>query len=721
MGTKTRVSAAVLVAAACVYFVTRTPQAESPRMATVEPPTADVELVGAAVLSAAEDPAMEAVRRSPVAEKPPVGVPTVAGTKVLRVVLDGITEENARMTRVTLTGVDERDEWPAEIRDSWPCQGLTSEFDLDPFFASVAERDGDLRVDELEVQVDHPLYVLETTRVPLSSGVELESGRTVYEAQVRLVPAAVMHGHLVRENGDPASEGLVGALLLEGGFPEEDIAGTVDCAADGAFELRVRASGTYALASHEEGRRPTTTRVEALVGTRIDVGTIVLESGHTIAGHVLRQGKPVTGATVSLTSRTVLYYADPADVEKGMNPLINARRTLATKARSVRLVWVESQFELLRQGASVDENGAFAFGGLGPVEYLLRMGELAEAHASVGGGWEDTGREEMVRINGGKPALAVRAPQHGVVLEFTWTLIRFELAGDLESEDKGRLQLRTKTANPTDLSLLPKPLPKNISIMPEFYSGEFQLSGDVPVFVLQAPPNKHMTGEVLFPGWQPVPFEFSTPDTGGEVVVPIRLLSVEELATLVIALENPQAEILETFSVLLTRAGQGDFPPDHRLVQIADGQLRVEGILPGKYRVGVRPGDHPNYPTGLFFEYGLDLEFHPGREVTRSIMLQQCAGLRLTVRDEDGALVGGEFDFLNDLGGRAHLTLEVGEGHRQGYSYLQFYPYGTHESVNPLHPGRYRLVLVSPGLAKRSVTVELRAGEYEEVDVTLSQ
>ncbi len=53
MGTMMKVSAAVLVAAACVYFVTRSPQTESSRMAAVEPLEADVELEGTAVLSLA--------------------------------------------------------------------------------------------------------------------------------------------------------------------------------------------------------------------------------------------------------------------------------------------------------------------------------------------------------------------------------------------------------------------------------------------------------------------------------------------------------------------------------------------------------------------------------------------------------------------------------------------------------------------------------------------
>ncbi len=101
MGTKTRVSAAVLVAAACVYFVVRTPPAESARMAAVDPLAADVELqepIDAELVSAVEGPATEAGRRSQVAEEAPVGVAAAIGTNVLRVILEGITEEDARMT-----------------------------------------------------------------------------------------------------------------------------------------------------------------------------------------------------------------------------------------------------------------------------------------------------------------------------------------------------------------------------------------------------------------------------------------------------------------------------------------------------------------------------------------------------------------------------------------------------------------------------------------------
>lgn len=69
MGTKIKVSVAILVAAACVYFVVRTPRTESPRtesprtesprMAAVEPLAADEQLVDAAVVSVFEHPTAE--------------------------------------------------------------------------------------------------------------------------------------------------------------------------------------------------------------------------------------------------------------------------------------------------------------------------------------------------------------------------------------------------------------------------------------------------------------------------------------------------------------------------------------------------------------------------------------------------------------------------------------------------------------------------------------
>ncbi len=731
--------AVVVVAAVVVSFVTRTPWAESPPMAAVEPPAAVVERVDAPVLPALQLPARSAEVESLVVEEAPTDVPAIAGGNVLRVVLEGITEDDAPLTTVTLTGVDEHEEWPAEIRDSWSCQGLASEFDLEPFFASVAEREVELRIDALAVQVDSPLHLIERVRVPLTGGVELASGRVVYEARVLLVPAAVIHGSLAREGGVPASEGMVGALLLEDDFPIEAEGRAVECAEDGEFELRVPASGRYALTSYEEGRRPTTTRVEALVGTRVDVGTLLLESGDAITGHVLRQGRPLEGATVSATPPTHKTAAAPGDIAGGMHASVYEGRAFATPVRSVHLLWLppnfasgatepglgsrrNGRFELASQRVSTDDSGAFAFRGLGAGEYLVRMRGHTEVHDTLPGYWDHTDAEWMYHIHGDLPARIVAAPDHGVALEYYWTWVRFELRGDLESGDEGRLLLKTPSGHSTadDEDLPPvDPRARNLSIAPEFYTRELQLSGNEPTHVLHAPPDKHITGEVRFPDRQPVLLDFRTPKPGGELEVPVVLAPLEEPATLVIKLEHPQSELPEAFLVKLWRAGNDELPPDARPVAVAEGQLQVEDIFPGEYRVRVRAG-RDDRSAGLFHEYEFELELQPGVAATRSILMPKGAGLRFTVRGEDGKLLGGEYEFSDDLGYPVDLNTHVLEDKGWASSW-KIFPHGTHESFNELHPGTYQLVLRSPGHAERSLTLDLRAGEWEDLEVSLSK
>lgn len=737
---KTRLSLLIagvlLVAAGCWYFFLQTPPPESPQGVHHAAGPAEVELGGAAEKIPTTD-----LQRSPLAEKPSVGKSIVAGTNVLRVILEGISEEDAALTQVTLTGVDERREWPADLRDGWLCQGLTSEFPLDPFLARIEGQGEHVRPDELMIEVDHPLYLIARTK--FSSGMLSKNGQTVYEVRVRMVPAAVIHGRLAREDGTPATQGLVGILRLEDDFPIEDVGHAVESAADGAFEIRVPSSGTYALASYEEGRRPTTTRVETLVGLRVDVGTLVVDLGHAITGSALRQGKPLAGASLSVTPPRWKTAATPAAIDLGLKESVYEGRTFATPDRSVHLLWLppeflsrandsvpgsreHGRFELASQMVTTDENGNFVFRGLGAGEYLLRMRELANAHDALPGYWDDTGAKDLYRIHGERPALVVRAPERGIVFAFRWTSIRFELSGDLDLKDDGRLFLKTLSANPTpvdedgnDLRSVADPLVKHLNFTPEYLTEEFSLPGGEPTYSLQAPPFKHILGEVIFSGRQPVSFEIWTPESGEEVVVPVELVTLEDAATLVIKLENPPEEIPEAFSVKLWRADQTDGLPDTRPVVLAAGQLRVEGIFPGKYRVRVHAGEG-NRAAGLFHEQEFDLALPPGLETTRSIRLYRGSGIRFTVRGDDGALLGGEYEFYDNSDLQVELDVHVLENKRQATSW-NIYPSGTHESFNELHPGRYRLVLRSPGYAEKSVTLELRAGEYEVVDVILAR
>ncbi|MEO0663271.1 MAG: hypothetical protein AAFZ87_17175, partial [Planctomycetota bacterium] len=261
-------SAAIVVMAVGLFFVTRTPAVESTQVERDALAVA-VEDADAELSSLAEDPAAKAARRSPVVEETLAGESEDEGARVLRVILDGVTEEEAPSATVTVTGVKVSDGRRTTIQDAWPCQGRTTEFDLDPFFARVEEQPGALRGDELRVVVDHPLHFSEKASVALSSGAESTDGRTVYEVtasfaevlywpeltlsvrdartrehleevELRFAPTAYMG--LVQQPGasDPftvVGEGLASPIVMRGGRkagePEELAAGVALRPADG--------------------------------------------------------------------------------------------------------------------------------------------------------------------------------------------------------------------------------------------------------------------------------------------------------------------------------------------------------------------------------------------------------------------------------------------------------------------------------------------------------
>lgn len=187
MGMKTRVFAVVLVAAVGVYLVVRAAPGESVGVASVENPAGDVGHGGAEPLSGAQASgvvAMDgAVQRKAVTQAAPGEGEAALGVNVLRVVVDGITEEEAREVSVTLSVRDEDGKRVAGAEGSWVCRGLTSEFDLDPLFARVEERG--LRVGLVRGRVDHPLHLFEPFLVTRSEALVEEGGRSVYEVAVR--------------------------------------------------------------------------------------------------------------------------------------------------------------------------------------------------------------------------------------------------------------------------------------------------------------------------------------------------------------------------------------------------------------------------------------------------------------------------------------------------------------------------------------------------------
>ena len=137
------------------------------------------------------------------------------------------------------------------------------------------------------------------------------------------------------------------------------------------------------------------------------------------------------------------------------------------------------------------------------------------------------GQRDDLSSTAAKPACPSVPPSTESCLEFRETSIRFELTGDVKTrgrgppgaEDQKSPTLRPWMRTGKDLRLVADPLAKNLTFTAwSSTRAHFPLSGDEPTFVLQSPPNKHMTGEVAFPGREPVPLDFSTPEPGGEVL-----------------------------------------------------------------------------------------------------------------------------------------------------------------------------------------------------------
>jgi RNA polymerase sigma factor (sigma-70 family) len=167
------------------WLVQEPPPGSSPT-AGIEQLAPEGEPMDIAALPTPELPAAESERQSLVGSAPPADVPRVAGAHVLRLIIEGITDEDARLATVTLAGVDQSRDWRTEALGTWPSQGPTSEFVLDPYLALVEGR-GDLRSDELEVEVGLPDYLSRATRVTVSRDGEPKDGETVHEATVTLV------------------------------------------------------------------------------------------------------------------------------------------------------------------------------------------------------------------------------------------------------------------------------------------------------------------------------------------------------------------------------------------------------------------------------------------------------------------------------------------------------------------------------------------------------
>jgi hypothetical protein len=505
-----------------------------------------------------------------------------------------------------------------------------------------------------------------SVRLPTSEGREQSDGQVLYQVSVELEIAGVVRGRLLRDDRSPAIDALVGAFPMSGDVPRDVDCPAEECDSSGNFVVRTISRGSYVLACKEEGYRPLTIPVGIEMGSVLDVGTLFLDRGLRISGYAQSGGVALAGASVcySLAVR-------------------GERRTMIGRSDSKQLLWTNGSFESDRaQPTNSAADGSFAFDGLGPHEYYLYVCGLPEVRIGLGGL---------------RPEFKVRAPQDGVVVELGFSTVRFELSDDLPPESEGHLTVGTPGVVPAPISIL----------------------GREESIATLTPPETHLVGELAFPGRRPFKIDLVTLKAGQELTVPVPLPILAEAGRLVLKLDAPGVDLPGEFVVSMSPVDGPEAQPLNKQVEVVDGGLVLDGLVPGHYRVRVRAGPLAGFTTTLIDVSELDLELRPGEEVRRELHLKLGAGLRLTVRDEDGALISGSYSLLDSAGTKVVLEMRVQTESTVYGTNWQLLPYGTHQSTNPLDPGKYELLLTSEGFQEQRVSVDLVAGRYEDVQVTL--
>ena len=195
-----------------------------------------------------------------------------------------------------------------------------------------------------------------TAAIPEADDASPPAGRFSVEVEVRVVRAAIVTGRVVRPDGTPATVLPVQALLAEdtGAAGARTFGLGVYTDPTGAFRLPVDGRGPALIAVGARGFAPPCLPVTLDPYRPVDLGTIRLERGATLAGRIRCGGLPTEGMAVAVT-----WYG-------GRNDDVRPARD--------GYLWVEdghAAWSMLEAQPNTD--GTFRFEGLEPGPYRLRV------------------------------------------------------------------------------------------------------------------------------------------------------------------------------------------------------------------------------------------------------------------------------------------------------------------------------------------------------------
>jgi len=539
----------------------------------------------------------------------------------------------------------------------------------------------------LALRGDDPRFAPFERRLALPD--QPEPGSTLtWTLEIPLFAAATVRGRVVDAAGATLPSMAVAAFVptRDSGAvcvaqATSDVEGSFALAIARGARCTVVATQPRAGAEHGFVDRRTTARPElraalaeldVAAGEEHDVGDLVMREGVAIRGRVeLYARGPAAGAVVVAR-------------RPGNSTVLISATTRAVDAASG---------VFLSPACFADERGDFALEGLAPGPWEVAVAELPEG-CFVPGTYD-----RLKRL--------VEAPADGVALEVELALVEFRCT--TRGAPIEGVRVRAGASNGATVA---------------WRRGSLGTDA-LGATGIAAAPRLELSWYLDASGFEEKRGKLVMPAAGELAIVPIELVERPTRPALRLRIRGPRGETIARNSARLYHLADDAPNYEQEFLADRDGWCVVHDVVPGRYRLTVRPGGGFSGGDGCFATIEETIEIAADRVVEVELTAEPAARLRVQARSADGALLPARLRLFDDAGHEVETSPVSIDEDERGAIYSWSYHDGqlstTHPtSIDPaLPPGRYEAYFTCAGFAERRVPLLLEAGRCTELDVVL--
>lgn len=455
---------------------------------------------------------------------------------------------------------------------------------------------------------------------------QLLTGRTRLDpVTLVLRRAAYVEGLVLDESRQPRAKANVSLHPIGSDGPEAKPVAVALSDAEGRFRLAAAGSGRHLLvATWQDNDRPggemrarplpASVLVDLEVGRRIDGLVLELGASHRVRGIVRIDGRPRHHAVV------------------GWRPAGDARRLRARSGSAygrAPLLYVDGAVHWGEYDVRTSDNGRFLILGLSAVPYRLHVDSAPGLHVH--------------RMSKAPVALEVIPPADRVELDLQGARLVMRVRVDGEpAQLEEEIHLCGIGMHPD--------LPDGV--VWGSYFGEADANG---VCRIGLTPRHRYVVCVEESDYEPYWHEFEAPAAGEELVLVVDLVPARPKPRLVVTLDGEGAEAVEKASFgfrPVTEDPLSDSAYPVRSVRTEDGRYVLMDLIPGRYRMHVRPGRNwYDVPTD-WLEAETEIVIPPEGETRVSVTIEQGGRLQLEIVDVDARYLEGSCVIRDEGGGR---------------------------------------------------------------------